>query len=402
MSVAAAPQHEAAALASLAGRGLAGAVRRIEEVHQAIAERSFRSPGAQPSRAVHDTVSGAVYGIVRGGGRLAGAALAAGVEGRDFSGSPRGALVQSALNGLHGDLLEAEDSPLAVSMAVRVKGRDVETTPAALRAAFPDATGRIVVFVHGLGETEAAWTLRAERRGGATYATRLADEHGVTPVALRFNTGLHISDNGRRLADLLEALVAGWPVAVDRLDLIGHSLGGLVGRSACHVGAGRGDAWIDVVATTIGLGTPHHGAPLEQAVNLLGWLLRRAPESTPLATVLEARSAGIKDLRFGAICEADWVDVDPDALLDDRRVDVPLHDGARHYAVAATLTADDRHPLARVLGDALVLAPSAHGIGRGDRRTGFADEDVHHVGGIAHLGLLNDARVEEQLVRWLR
>lgn len=396
-----APRHQTGALVALAAEGFGALTRRVEEVHRAVAERSFRSPGAAGPRLVHDTVSGAVYATVRGAGQALGSAAAVAVPPRELSATPSGAAVQSALNGWLGDRLAEQQSPLAIAMAVRVGGRDVAPQRDALAAAYADAGPRIVVFLHGLGESEDAWRLGAERRGG-TYATRLRDELGASCVFVRFNSGRHVSDNGRQLADLLEALTAAWPVAVERLDLIGHSMGALVARAACHVGAGRGDAWIGPLATTVSLAAPHHGAPLEQAVNVAGWLLRRAPESRPFATMLETRSAGIKDLRFGAICEQDWADCDPDALLDDRRVEVPLHDGARHYAVAATLTASRRHPLARVLGDALVLAPSAHGVGRGGRRIGFADEDLHHVGGSGHLALLNHPRVAERLVSWLR
>ena len=372
-------ESEASALAALAGRGLAGAARRVEEMHQAIAERSFRSPGAAPARAIHDAIASGVYTGVRGGAQLAGWAAASAAADRRVSASSRGALVQSALNGFLGDRFEEECSPLAVAMAIRHGGEDVEPTPAGLRAAFPRATGRVVVFVHGLCEDENAWRLRAAARGG-TYASRLQAELGVSPVLVRYNTGLPIADNGRRLADLLERLTAAWPVAVRRLDLVGHSMGGLVGRAACHTGA-RGDQWIDAVRATVTLGTPHHGAPLEQAVHAAGRLLRRAPESTPLATVLDLRSSGIKDLRTG--------------------FDAPLHDGARHYAVAATITASDRHVVGHVLGDLLVLAPSAHGRGRGGRRTGFLDDDVRHLGGADHLALLNHPAVEELLVGWL-
>jgi pimeloyl-ACP methyl ester carboxylesterase len=396
--------HEAAALAELAGHGLAGATRRLQEVHQAIADRSFR-PGTSPVRTVHDAVSGAIYGAVRGAGRAAGAAAARRAATREgdarlLSRSPRGAFVQSALNGLLGDRLAAEDSALAVEMAVRVDHRDLPLEPAAVADAYPDASDRIVVFTHGLGENEDAWRFQAASRGG-TYATRLQREVGCSCVFVRCNTGLHISANGRRLADLLAALVDSWPVPVRRIDLVGHSMGGLIGRAACHVASERGDGWLDAMEATVTLGTPHHGAPLEQATNVGGWLLRRAPESTPFARILELRSVGIKDLRFGAICDADWADCDPDALLDDRRTEVPLHDGARHYAVAATLTRSDRHPVARVLGDSLVLANSAHGIGRGGRRTGFSDEAVAHLGGADHLALLNHPEVEERLVEWL-
>lgn len=396
-----AASHEGAALAVLAARGLAGAMSPVEELHRAIADRSFQGAAAAPARLLHDGIAGGVYAAVRGVAGAAGAMAAALEPGgeRALSGSPRGALAQGAVNGFLGDRLEVERSALLVEMAVRVRGRDVPLERGPLAAAFPGAGARVVVFLHGLCETEHAWRFRARSRGG-TYASRLAAEHGATPVMVRFNTGLHVSENGARLAELLEGLVGAWPVEVERIDLIGHSMGGLVARSACHAGAARAHRWTGPVRTTVTLGTPHHGAPLEQAVDVAGWLLRQVPEGRPLASVLEVRSDGIRDLRFGAICEEDWAGQDPDALLSDRRSHVPLHAGARHYAVAATLTAAERHPLARMLGDGLVLVPSAHGLGR--RRIGFADEDLRHLGGVDHLALLNHPAVEELLVEWLR
>jgi hypothetical protein len=321
-----------------------------------------------------------VYGSVRAAGRLAGGAVARLVPDRELSATPRGSLAQAALNGVIGDRLAQADSPLAVPMAVRRDGRDVPLTRAGLHAAFPRATRRIVVFVHGLCETDEAWRLREARRGG-TYATRLAAEHGTTSVFVRFNSGLPIARNGRELAALLEDLLDAWPVADARLDLIGHSMGGLLIRAACEHGVAGAASWIDRLAVTVSLGTPHHGAPLEQAVEVFGRLLRRTPEGAPLATVLDARSVGIKDLRHGSASV--------------------LHDGARHHAVAATLGGTDRHLLSRAFGDALVLLPSAHG-GSGERAIGFAAEDLAQLSRADHLALLNHEAVEELLVGWLR
>jgi pimeloyl-ACP methyl ester carboxylesterase len=367
-----AARSEAGALAAVAADGVAGLTTRIEELHRAIADRSFRAPGSQPARRLHDAIAGPVYTGVRGAGRAAGAIAAAALPDRRLSASPRGAAVQSALNGWLGDRLDADDSPLAVVMAVRAGGRDVPLDPDAIAAAHPHATGRIVVFTHGLGESEDAWRLRARTRGG-TYATALRDALGTTAVFVRANTGLPIAANGERLADVLEALAAGWPVAVERIDLIGHSMGGLIGRAACDVAARRGDAWVQRLAVTVTLGTPHHGAPLEQAAAHAAALLSLVPEAAPVGRVIDARSAGIKDLRVG--------------------LDLPPHAGARHYAVAATLTASDRHPIAWALGDALVRRHSAHG--------GLADDAIAHVGGIDHFALLNDPRVEARLLAWL-
>jgi pimeloyl-ACP methyl ester carboxylesterase len=281
-----------------------------------------------------------------------------------------------------------------------VDGCDVPADRDALTAAFPDVTARPVVFVHGLGESDAAWSIRAAEHDG-TYATRVLPELDATAVTIRYNTGLHVSENGRRLAVLLEALVDAWPVPIARLALVGHSMGGLVVRSAGHAGTEDGHRWPGLVDTTISLGTPHLGAPLEQVAHLASWALGAVPESRPIAAVLRARSAGIRDLRHGSLVDAEWETLDPEALRGFERADVPLLAGARHHVVAATLTAGPDHPVARILGDLLVLTPSAHGLQGRRRVIAFEDESCRHVGGHGHFDLLNSHALDGLLREWL-
>jgi hypothetical protein len=397
---------ELGALAELAADGFGGAVSRVQELHEAVADRSFGATGAASSvpRAVHDAIAGSAYAAVRGAGTLLGAGLArtarAAGGGPRISDHPRGRLAQGALNGLWGDRLQEAASPLAVPMAVRVRGRDVAADRDAIAAAFPAATAYPVVFVHGLGESDAAWSIRAAERDG-TYFTRVLGELDATAVTIRYNSGLHVSENGRRLAALLEALVDAWPVAIERLALVGHSMGGLVIRSAGHAGTEREDRWPALTDTTISLGTPHLGAPLEQAAHLASWALGAVPESRPIAAVLRARSAGIKDLRHGRLVDAEWETVDADALRGFERADVPLLAGARHHVVAATLTGSPDHPFARIIGDLLVLAPSAHGLQGRRRVLAFEADSCRHVGGHSHFDLLNSPALDGLLREWL-
>jgi pimeloyl-ACP methyl ester carboxylesterase len=404
MGQAAGQPDELRALARLGFEELGAAMSGIGGVHKGIAQRVFRAVGPQGAsvRMIHDGISGGVYA----GLKTASAVLGTGAdallgrreagEDQPLSSHPKGALALAALNGLIGDRLEREGSPLHVPLAVRHKGLLVPPEPDAVAEAFPDATPRIVVFLHGLMETEHAWRYGGEE----TYGARLERDIGATPVEIRYNTGLHVSENGRSLADELEALFAAWPTRVDRIALIGHSMGGLIARSACHQAVERGDEWVRKVRHVVSLGTPHMGAPLEEAVHVAAAGLAALPETRPFGNFLRRRSAGIRDLRRGSLVDEDWQDRDPDALRAAACREIPLLDGATHCFVAATVTRSDRHPVGRLIGDWLVLKSSASGRSRA-RRIPFRDEDGLHVGGAHHLALLNHPAVYERLRGWL-
>ena len=105
----------------------------------------------------------------------------------------------------------------------------------------------------------------------------LADQLGYTAVHLHYNSGRHISINGREFAKQLETLLREWPVPVEELTILGHSLGGLLARSACHYGAQAGHGWLQSLKNIVFLGTPHHGAPLERGGNWLQVSVARSP-----------------------------------------------------------------------------------------------------------------------------
>ena len=222
----------------------------------------------------------------------------------------------------------------------------------------------------------------------------------MTPLYVRYNTGLHVSDNGRRIASALERLSSEWPTEVEELALVGHSMGGLVARSAAHYGAAEEHGWTERLRHVFCLGTPHLGAPLERAANVADWTLSRLPESRPFAQLfLNRRSAGIKDMRFGNCVEEDWCDCDPDEFLRDRCCEVPFLESATYYFVGATLT---RRPdgVGGLIGDLLVHYPSAAGAGR-KRRIPFDLDNGRHIGGIHHLQLLNHPSVYGVIREWL-
>ncbi len=386
---------ELRAAGRLGGRAAAEVASRVEQVHRAVAARAFGPAGhaGTPARLIHDSVSRGVYACVRGSVATAGAISGEIVSllrigGQPAGRAPGGNLALAALNAIAGDRLGPDLDPLTIRMAVRANGHDVDLTAQELAVAFPRATPRLAVFLHGLAETEDSW----QRRGGESdpYGRRLRAELGYTPVYVRYNTGLHVSDNGRDLAALLDRLMAAWPVQADELLLVGHSMGGLVIRSACHYGQQETGAWPERVRHIFYLGSPHLGAPAARAAGLAGFALGQLAETRPFVTLVNGSSSGIKDLRYGYVLDADWADCDQDTCLRDHRAEVPLLAGARHYMISATVTADPGHPVGAVVGDLLVQPSSAHGR---RQRIPFAASSTRGLGGLHHFDLLNHPAV---------
>lgn len=416
-----APSREVRAVAGVAGRGLTETAAIVRDTHRAVARRVFTltgrgQPRPTPARLLHDVISGGVYAAVGVGlkaGALVGghaAALATEVAGVRRGGpvvpvgdTRRGGVVVGAVNGAWGDWLSAADNPLALPMTVRRDRRDVPLTTEALAAAYPDASGDLTVWLHGLCETEQAWWLGAADRYGdpaSSHGARLQALTGATPVYVRYNTGHHISDNGEEFADLLTLLVDRWPVPVTSLTLVGHSMGGLVVRSACCLAETGEATWPGLVRRIIYLGAPHLGAPLEVGAAAVRRWLRRLPETEPLGRALASRSVGIKDLRHGLIQADDWAGIDLDAWLPEPEECAPLMETAEHYYIGVTLTSSPEHVAAKVLGDALVTWPSASG--RNQRRDLALEIDRgRHLGRLHHFDLLNHPRVWAVLRQWL-
>jgi pimeloyl-ACP methyl ester carboxylesterase len=403
-------RDEVRAAGALAGDALGGAVAAVRDVHRAVAGRVFGAlgGGAAPVRLVHDAIAGTTYGTVRAahvvvprvGSRVV-AALAE--EGSSVTTRPAGRVAVGALNGLFGDRVARRYPALALPMGLRAEGSDVALSPRSLARAYPTPTSRLVLFVHGLCESEESWSLAAARRHGergVTYGSLLRDDLGFTPLYLRYNSGLCVSDNARALAELLEELVELWPVPVEELVLVGHSMGGLVTRGACGDGAVSGHAWTRSVRHVFSLGTPHRGAPLERGVHALCTLLDQVPEMRPAARVLDARSEGVRDLRHGTCDETHARAADAERHLRGRAGAVPSLPHASSTFVAATLVRDKHHAAARWVGDLLVQLPSA--LGRGlPARILFAEESEAHFGGMHHFDLLNHPVVYAQLTTWL-
>jgi len=379
-------------------------VGTVRDMHQAVAGRAFgatRIVGSRVPESVHDATVTSLYGAISGLLRVSSGAvraLAARGIGRPVESSRRGRQIVSAVNGLIGDELRMLDDPQAIVMAVRQNGADVPVTAWQIEEAFRDGTSHLVIFLHGLCEDDESWNL-GERKHGVTYASRLRAETDGTPVMIRYNTGLHVSENGKHLDVLVDQLIEAWPVRVTRITLVGHSMGGLVARAATNHAIASGRTWHHLVRDVVCLGTPHTGAALEKVVHVGSRMLRRIPETRPFSTILEARSAGIVDLRHGYISNDEWEGQDLTAQWGlDRIAAAPLPNADYHF-VASGLGTSQRHPFSAALGDLLVHASSASGLTRsGPIVEGALSE---YVPSAHHFALLNHPRIADLLVGWL-
>lgn len=353
----------------------AGITGLVETLHHTIA-RVADPTGTSRS------ISRLVYAAVRGGARVAGRGIDAALcslapmipEGAPTA---RQEAMRAAINGIYGDHLAATGNPLAVPMRMRRGGRPLTLTREKLAAAIPDAGSRVLVLVHGLCTNDLQW-----RRNGHDHGTALARDLGYTPVYLHYNSGRHVAENGAELAGQLERLAAEWPVPLDELTIIGHSMGGLVARNAVRAARDERLAWPKRLRRLVFLGTPHHGALLEQLGSWIEAALHASRYSAPFARLGAARSAGITDLRHGS--------------------EVALPAGVDCFAVAATLGPRARRVRDQLVGDGLVPLDSA--LGRhsdGVKTLAFPPDRQWIARNTRHLDLMGRAQVYAQLRKWL-
>lgn len=397
---------DVAALAQLATSATLQLTDIVEAVHDSVLRPPFL-----PSRGARGRtrgITGFVYGCVRGVTSVVGQglnlALPPLLQHLPHSPStPQRDAAVSVLNGVLGDHLAATANPLATPMSFCLEGRPLPLRREELRARLPRARERLVVMVHGLCMNDRHWNWNGHDHGVA-----IAGALDCSVLYLRYNSGRHISENGRELAQLLEALVALWPCPLREIDLVGHSMGGLLSRSACHYAQGRSMVWRGLLRHLICLGTPHLGAPLERGGHGLHSVLAALPYAAPLARLGRLRSAGITDLREGNVRDEDWQGYDrfSDGLGPPELT--PLPDDVACYALAATTARRIEGESSVRFGDCVIgdgLVPVNSALGRHpDRRRAlrFAPEHRVVIDRTNHTDLLGSARVCEQLLRCLR
>ncbi|MFI5182082.1 MAG: esterase/lipase family protein [Thermoanaerobaculia bacterium] len=387
-------------LGRLVVEAIVGLTDLVEAMHRTISV--VPGPLGKPPTGRTTGITGFVYGNVRGVTRLVGrgvdAALAvlAPLLG-EATPSPRRDALIAALNGVLGDHLEESGNPLAIPMRLRRNGQVLAPDARTLADAIPEPSRRLVLLVHGLCRNDAGW-----HRKGHHHGTALERDLGVTSVTLSYNTGRHVSANGRELAQLLEAFRASWPVPLKDVAIVAHSMGGLVARSALHHASEAGHAWPKSLRLVVFLGTPFHGTPLEQGGSLVDAALGVSPYSFPFRRLGRIRSAGITDLRHGNLLDEDWAGHDRFERIGDVRRPLPLPAGVACYAVAATTAKKSGRLGDRLVGDGLVPVASALGRHADPARTlPFPPSRTWIARGMSHLDLLGRPEVYARLREWL-
>ncbi|MGF1761047.1 alpha/beta hydrolase [Photobacterium sagamiensis] len=300
----------------------------------------------------------------------------------------------SILNGMVGDYLVQRNSRLMQEMIFRDQQQTLSLEPELLSQQLPEASDRIVLCVHGWCMNDVQWQRKDHDHG------RFLAKFGYTPVYLRYNTGQHISFNGEEFAFKLEKLIAAWPREVKEVVIVGHSMGGLVTRSACYYAEHHQLNWLAMLRTFISLGTPHNGAPLAQLACWVDERVAEAPYLSALSKISDVRSNGSRDLSQGYICHADWQEEDNEKRLN--RVRPALPEEVACYAIATCLGRNLNDESNRALGDGLVPVSSALGESEAGYTNLLYSAEHQWIGcGINHLDLLNHPLVASKLKEWV-
>ncbi|MEM6583290.1 MAG: hypothetical protein AAF699_18580 [Pseudomonadota bacterium] len=380
-----------------------GVTTTTERVHESIAgtPKAVLSP-SKSTAGGHGAIAAMVYNIIRGvnGGLREGVDLSLSVLPPNLgTSSPSEIEAVAALNGICGDHLETSGNALAIDMGFYT----AEDTPLVLNregieAALPQAGSKLAIMVHGLCMSEIGWRASDETSIGAA----LENHYGHTPLYLRYNTGRHISKNGREFSQLLTNLIDQWPAPIDSIVLIGHSMGGLVIRSACWYAQSTETPWLHHLEHVVCLGTPHHGSPVAKAGHAIELVVGKIPYLNAFLSGVKP-SDGIKDLRHGALLDSDWSDPNGTRPRKDTRGVVPLVPGVQYSFAAAHIGRDERDPIGNLLGDLLVRKDSAAGMHKKEyRELKIAPEHCRVFSETNHFDLLHDAAVTQQVVEWLK
>lgn len=370
----------------------------VEDMHRTIVHPTFLP--STPVQHWITNVSGLIYNNVRWSTKHIGVGLDKALslvttDREDQKISNRKEALRSVLNGVVGDYLEESNNPLAINMKFRHLGMSVDLSRENLQKLYPTSNGKLLILVHGSCMNDIQW-----RRKNHNHAEALASSLGMTPIYLHYNSGRHISTNGKDFSALLEKLIMQWPVPIEEIVVVAHSMGGLISRSAVYYGQQQKQKWATLLKKMVFLGTPHHGATLERAGSYLHKILQSVSYTIPIARLAKMRSAGVTDLRYGNLIDTDWEGADRFDISNDTRTHIPLPNSVKCYSIAGSLKSSSKS--SKWMGDGLVDLNSALG------RHQNPEKDLHFkrvnkwtAENCGHSDLLSNSSVYNKLNEWL-
>ena len=370
-----------------------GVTNIVESLHSTIA--SFTNIVGDPNKNAKG-ISGMVYRNIRKITDVFGEGLdvmlgkLSQVMGEKQSSRPREAII-AATNGVIGDYLHKHNNPLAIQMRFRRDGKALSKDE--LNKTIQQANGKVLILIHGLCMNDLHWQRKEHDHGQA-----LAADLGYTVLYLHYNTGKHISENGKELALILEQFAT----PKTSISILAHSMGGLLMRSACYYANKTRQEWLQHCKHIIFLGTPHHGALLEKGGNWLNTMLKVSPYTEPFTKITNIRSCGITDLRYGNIVDEDWNQHQRFEHSQDQRVLVPLPENISCYAIASTTSEKQDSLIAdSIVGDGLVTVNSAFGVHK-ERDLNIPEQNRWLGRKINHNQLLENKEVYQVIKNWLQ
>lgn len=372
----------------------------VEEQHQQILDPPFL-----PRTKVQELI-GSISGFVYHNVRLATTVISQGIDKSlqvaaplvgHFEMTKDRSIAQSILNGVVGDHLEESNNPFAIKMQFRHKGITLKLDPESIKAEYSNhLNGKILLLVHGSSMNDLQWNWN-----GHNHGTKLSEDLNKTPLYLLYNSGRHISTNGQEFSQMLDNLVKNWPVPVEEITILAHSMGGLISRSAFYYAEQETLKWTSKIRKIVFLGTPHQGAPLERIGNYIDHLLDNTPYLKAFSKIGKIRSAAVTDLRYGSLVDEDWKNKDRFKLESDQRKIIPLPKGVECYTIAATLGAK-KESKTNCLGDKLVAVNSALGKHKeAEKDLNFKKEHSWVAYQTDHFELLSKPKVYKKIKSWL-
>jgi pimeloyl-ACP methyl ester carboxylesterase len=307
------------------------------------------------------------------------------------------------INGLQGDSLSDNGHPAVVKMSFRHNSRDIEPEKIPEILNMGIESGQWIILVHGLMNDETIW-----KSGPKDLIVRMGtffeDQKRANVIYLRYNTGRHISQNGRDLSSLIEELIEIHGNKIKDLVLTGHSMGGLVIRSACYYAGILKHSWVQKLKTVFLIGVPNEGSYLAKIAYMTQYFLRKIDPSQnqSIAKFFDLRSNGIKDLSFGFLVDEDWQNpaYENEKVISATRV-YPI-EGVNYHLIAATMTEKkNKSKLAVLFGDGLVEKKSALSQLFKDKQAKSGQVEFKLFEGENHLSLLESKLVHSYVAECL-